>query len=87
MTESVKQMKMKIGTVVSDAMEKTITVQVMRLVKHPRYRKYVKRFTRLKAHDEGNEACVGDKVEIYFVRPLSKTKRWRLGRIIERGSR
>ena len=88
MTESVKQKKtMKVGTVISDAMDKTITVQVMRLVQHPRYKKYVKRFTRLRAHDEGNEAGVGDKVEVYFARPLSKTKRWRLGRILERGSR
>jgi small subunit ribosomal protein S17 len=86
MTEERKDKPRKIGTVVSDSMEKTITVKVTRLVKHPRYRKYVKRFTRLKAHDEANEAHVGDTVEVYYARPLSKTKFWRLGRIIERGS-
>ena len=86
MKESETRKTRKIGTVVSDAMDKTITVQVMRLVKHPRYRKYVKRFTRLKAHDEGNEAHVGDTVEVFYARPLSRTKRWRLARIVERGS-
>jgi small subunit ribosomal protein S17 len=86
MTDSAKPKPQKTGTVVSDAMEKTITVQVMRLVKHPRYKKYVKRYTRLKAHDEKNEARVGDTVEVVYARPLSKTKHWRLGRILERGS-
>ena len=86
MTESPKRKPLKTGTVVSDAMEKTITVQVMRLVKHSRYKKYVKRYTRLKAHDENNEARVGDTVEVYYTRPMSKTKHWRLGRILERGS-
>ncbi len=82
MTE--KKKVMKAGTVISDAMNKSITVQVMRLVKHPRYGKFVKRFTSLKAHDENNEARVGDKVEISFTRPISKTKHWRLNRILER---
>lgn len=86
MTESIKDRPHKIGTVVSNSMEKTITVKLTRLVKHPRYRKYVKRFTRLMAHDEKNEARVGDTVEVYYSRPMSKNKFWRLARIIERGS-
>ncbi len=86
MTESIKDRPHKIGTVVSNSMEKTITVKLTRLVKHPRYRKYVKRFTRLMAHDENNEARVGDTVEVYYSRPRSKNKFWRLARILERGS-
>jgi small subunit ribosomal protein S17 len=72
------------GTVVSTSMDKTIVVKVSRLVKHPLYKKYVKRFTRLKAHDEQEEAKMGDVVQVYFTRPLSKTKRWRLDRIVKR---
>lgn len=86
MTESFKDRPHKIGTVVSSSMEKTITVRLTRLVKHPRYRKYVKRFTRLMAHDEKNEARVGDTVEVFYTRPLSKNKSWRLARVLERGS-
>lgn len=84
-TESPERKPRKIGTVVSSSMDKSITVQLMRLVKHPRYRKYVKRYTKLKAHDEKNEARVGDTVEVFYTRPLSKTKCWRLARILERG--
>ncbi len=84
MSNDEKTKPMKTGVVVSDAMDKTITIQVERLVKHPRYGKYVKRYTRLKAHDETNEARLGDKVEVNFTRPLSRTKRWKLGRILER---
>ena len=72
----------KVGTVVSTGMNKTIVVNVTRLVKHPLYGKYIKRFTRLKAHDENEEAKQGDVVEVRFTRPLSKTKRWRLNRIV-----
>jgi len=86
MKENQTRKSRKIGMVVSDAMDKTITVQVMRLVQHPRYRKYVKRYTQLKAHDEGNEAHIGDTVEVFYSRPLSRTKSWRLARIVERGS-
>jgi len=81
-----KKKTSKVGTVVSDAMQKTITVQVMRLVKHPKYKKYIKRYSRLKAHDEQNEAHVGDTVEVYYARPLSKTKNWRLAQILQKGS-
>ena len=70
------------GTVVSDRMDKTIIVKSERRVKHPRYGKYIRRYTTYYAHDELNEAKVGDKVELAFTRPLSKTKRWRLLRVV-----
>lgn len=73
-----------VGEVISDKMQKTITVLVERTVKHPLYKKYVKRSTKLHAHDENNECRVGDRVSIEQCRPLSKTKSWRLYRIIER---
>ena len=84
MTRDVNTKPIKTGTVVSTAMDKTIVVKVSRLVKHPLYKKYVKRFTRLKVHDEQEEARMGDVVEVRFARPLSKTKRWRLDRIVKR---
>ena len=84
MTKDEKTKPTKTGTVVSTGMDKTIVVKVSRLVKHPLYKKYVKRFTRLKAHDEQEEARMGDVVEVRFARPLSKTKRWRLDRIVTR---
>jgi small subunit ribosomal protein S17 len=64
------------GRVVSARMNKTITVEVTRLVKHARYRKYISRRKNYKAHDEGNECSIGDTVVIRECRPLSKTKRW-----------
>ena len=70
------------GKVISDKMAKTISVQEDRMVKHPLYGKYVRRATTYKAHDESNQARLGDTVEIAFSRPLSKTKRWRLVRVI-----
>lgn len=76
--------KNKVGTVVSDRMDKTVVVRVERLVPHPVYKKYVKRRTTYKAHDEKNEYQMGDKVEIVETRPLSKEKRWRVQRLIER---
>jgi small subunit ribosomal protein S17 len=76
--------KHKVGTVVSDRMEKTVVVRVERLVAHPVYKKYVKRRVTYKAHDEKNEYQVGDRVEIVETRPLSKDKRWRVSRLIER---
>jgi len=72
------------GRVISDKMQKTITVLIERKVKHPLYKKYVKRSTKLHAHDENDECRVGDKVSIEQCRPLSKNKAWRLHRIIER---
>jgi small subunit ribosomal protein S17 len=76
--------KTKVGTVVSDRMDKTVVVRVERLVLHPVYKKYVKRRTTYKAHDGKNECRVGDRVEIVETRPLSKEKRWRVFRLIER---
>ena len=70
------------GTVVSDKMDKTITVRQDRLVKHPRYGKYIRRATTYKAHDESNQAKLGDVVQITFCRPLSKTKTWRLASVV-----
>ena len=71
------------GRVVSDKMDKTIVVRSERRVKHPRYKKYVRRYTTYYAHDEGNEAEIGDEVELGFTRPISKNKRWRLVRILQ----
>ncbi len=73
-----------IGKVVSDKMNKTIVVQVERKVKHPLYGKYVRRFSKMVAHDEDNTCRVGDLVLIQQTRPLSKTKRWRLVEILKR---
>ncbi len=72
------------GTVVSNKMNKTISVSVERLVKHPTYGKYVRRTTKLLAHDENNECRAGDTVAIAECRPLSRHKAWRLVRVIER---
>ena len=76
--------KTRIGTVISDKMDKTIVVAVVDSVKHPLYKKVVKTTYKLKAHDEANEAKVGDTVEVMETRPLSKDKRWRLASIIEK---
>ena len=72
------------GVVVSDKMDKTVVVLVNRLVKHPVYKKYIRRRAKFMAHDEQNSARMGDTVEIIQSRPLSKFKRWRLTRIVER---
>jgi small subunit ribosomal protein S17 len=72
------------GTVVSDKMDKTIVVAVQHRVKHPLYKKIIKRTYKLKAHDEYNECSVGDKVKVMETRPLSKEKRWRLTEIIQK---
>ena len=80
------QAKKEIGIVTSTKMAKTISVNVERLVKHPRYGMYIRRRTRLVAHDENEIAKAGDQVEISFTRPLSKTKRWRLVRVVRPAS-
>ena len=72
------------GKVVSDKMDKTITVMVERRVKHPLYGKYITRSTKLHAHDEANECGIGDTVSIRESRPLSKTKTWTLQSVIEK---
>lgn len=74
------------GIVLSDVRQKTITVETRRLVKHARYGKYIFRSTHLHVHDEKNEAKKGDRVEVVETRPISKQKRWRLVRIIERAA-
>lgn len=79
-----KLRKERTGIVTSDKMDKTITVSIERKVKHPIYGKFLKQTKSFKAHDEKNDAKVGDTVRIMETRPLSKTKRWRLVEIIER---
>ncbi|MBQ6830454.1 MAG: 30S ribosomal protein S17 [Clostridia bacterium] len=76
--------KVRTGMVVSDKMDKTIVVAIEDNVRHPLYKKIVKHTIKLKAHDENNECRVGDRVEVMETRPLSKDKRWRLTRIIEK---
>ncbi len=76
--------KTRVGLVVSDKMDKTVVVAIVDNVKHPLYKKIIKRTVRLKAHDENNECRVGDRVEVMETRPLSKDKRWRITRIIEK---
>jgi len=76
--------KTRIGKVVSDKMDKTIVVAVQDNVKHPLYKKIVKRTYKLHAHDENNECGIGDTVKVMETRPLSKTKRWRLVEIVEK---
>ncbi len=76
--------KTRVGMVVSDKMDKTIVVAIKDNVRHPLYKKIIKRTSKLKAHDENNSCGIGDKVEIMETRPLSKDKRWRLVNIIEK---
>lgn len=76
--------KVKIGKVISNKMDKTIVVAIEDNVKHPLYKKIVKRTYKLKAHDENNECNIGDRVKVMETRPLSKDKRWRLVEIIEK---
>jgi len=78
--------KHEIGIVVSGKMDKTAIVQVERMTQHPVYKKYIKRHTTYKAHDEENACSVGDKVMIVETRPLSKTKRWNVKKIIEKAA-
>jgi small subunit ribosomal protein S17 len=79
-----KARKERIGIVVSDKMDKTISVAIQRQVKHPIYGKIVRKTTKLMAHDENNEAGMGDTVRIMETRPLSKNKRWRLVEVVEK---
>lgn len=76
--------KTKLGIVSSNKMDKTITVNVERKVKHPLYGKFVKKSTSFHAHDEQNECSIGDTVKIMETRPLSKTKKWRLVEVVEK---
>jgi len=84
MEERSSHRKVRVGTVVSDKMDKTIVVEIKTKVKHPLYGKTVNKTKKLKAHDENNECQIGDVVEIMETRPLSKQKRFRLVNIIEK---
>ena len=84
MSERTTSRKTRVGKVISDKMDKTIVVAIEDRVAHPLYKKIVKRTYKLKAHDENNECGIGDTVEVMETRPLSKDKRWRLIRIIEK---
>ena len=76
--------KTRVGTVVGDRMDKTVVVQVQRLVKHPLYQKYTRKRANYKAHDEKNECRIGDRVLLMETRPLSREKRWRVKQILEK---
>lgn len=92
MTEAVSEaganargrVKTRVGVVISDRMDKTRVISVERLVQHPRYKKYVRRRTKFKVHDETNTTHVGDKVMIVETRPLSRDKRWKIRTILEK---
>ena len=84
MAEERNLRKTRVGTVVSNRMDKTVTVAIVDNVIHPVYGKIIKHTLKVHAHDENNECGVGDKVEIMETRPLSKTKRWRVVEIIEK---
>ncbi|KXU39029.1 30S ribosomal protein S17 [Ventosimonas gracilis] len=86
MAEAQKTVRTLIGKVVSDKMDKTITVLIERRVKHPIYGKYVKRSTKLHAHDENNQCKIGDTVSIRETRPLAKTKSWTLVEIVSQAA-
>lgn len=86
MEERKTNRKTRVGTVVSDKMNKTVVVSVERLVKHPLYGKYIRRRNKFKAHDETNDCRVGDRVVIQESRPLSKTKHWVVVKILERAA-
>ncbi len=76
--------KTRVGTVISDRMDKTVVVRVQTLKEHPRYKKTVRQSSRFKVHDEQNQCTVGDRVRIVETRPLSHDKRWRLLEIVEK---
>lgn len=76
--------QVKVGTVVSEKMDKTVVVRVEKVIDHPLYHRQMKRSSKFAAHDEANECNVGDRVEIQSCRPLSKRKRWRVTKIIQR---
>ena len=75
-----------VGVVVSNKMNKTVIVSIERLVKHPMYQKYIRRQTKFAAHDETNACRIGDKVQIIESRPLSRSKRWRVSKIVEKAA-
>ena len=85
-TEERGKRKTLTGVVSSDKMDKTIVVMVNRLIRHPVYKKYIRKRTKVKAHDEKNQCHVGDKVLLVETRPLSKEKRWRVREVLERAA-
>lgn len=84
MTQERNKRKERVGTVVSDKMDKTIVIAVTEHIRHPLYKKYIKRTAKMKVHDEHNECGVGDRVRVMETRPMSRDKRWRLVEIIEK---
>ena len=84
MSEQRNNRKARTGMVVSDKMDKTVVVAIKTNVKHPLYKKVIKKTYKLKAHDENNECSIGDKIKVMETRPLSKDKRWRLVEILEK---
>lgn len=84
MADERNRRKTKVGTVVSDKMDKTVVVAIEDFVRHPLYGKAVKRTKKVKAHDEMNECRIGDRIRIMETRPISKQKRWRLVEIVEK---
>jgi len=86
MSNQEKVLRTQTGSVVSDRMDKTVTVLIERKVKHPLYGKFVKKSTKLHVHDENNECSMGDTVQITECRPLSKTKSWTLVKVVEKAS-
>ena len=83
-TDTRGQQKIRVGQVVSDRMHKTVVVMVERFVEHPRYRKHIRRRSKLYAHDEKNDCHVGDTVRVIETRPSSKLKRWRVLEVVTR---
>jgi len=83
MTTEIKDLKTKSGVVTSDKMDQTVTVMIERKIKHPLYKKYVKKSTKIHAHDPGNKCQQGDLVKIAECRPISKTKSWKVVEIVE----
>ena len=84
MTDQRNRRRVVSGVVTSDRMDKSISVRVERIFKHPKYKKYIRRHSTYHAHDENNDCRVGDTVELMECRPLSKLKRWRLTRVVSR---
>ncbi len=84
MAEERSRRQTAVGTVVSDKMQKTVVVEIARVVRHPSYNKMVRRKSRVKAHDEDNACHVGDTVRLMETRPLSKDKRWRVVAVLEK---
>jgi len=82
--ETRPQRKTRVGTVVSNRMDRTITVRIVRILKHARYQRVIRRSNKLMAHDGENQAGIGDLVRVMETRPLSKRKRWRLVEVIEK---